>query len=139
MGDSLYGYRFGPQVLVKAKVDSSTSAIKKYDMLTWATAGYVKQASANDTIIGFSNDDCAVPSADGDAEILMDVSTLSIYEYPPDTGTVTQALVGYTMDCGGAKSVNIDASTDDCLEVVAADVGKNTIFVRRVAVLTGVV
>lgn len=139
MGDSLYGYRTGPRVLRKAKVDSSTSAIKNGDMLTWATAGYVKQASANDTICGFAADDCAVPSADGDTEILVDFSTLSIYEYPPDAGTVTQALVGYTMDCGGAKSVNIDASTDDCLEVVEADVSNNTIFVRRVAVLTGIV
>ena len=43
-----YGYRKGERDIVTAKVDSSTSAIVTNDILTLATAGYVKRASAGD-------------------------------------------------------------------------------------------
>lgn len=133
------GYRSGPQMMVYALVDSSSSDISAGDFLTLGTAGYVQQAGAGDTVFGIAQEDCTAPSADGGAGLLVDRSPLSIYEYPPDTGTVTQALVGTTMDVGGAQSINIDASTDDCIRVHAVDTARNTLLVSFIYTDAGVV
>ena len=98
-----FGYREGPRMLVSLPVDSSTADITAGDILAWGTAGY-------------------------DVSILVDVSELSIYEFPPDAGNVTQAIVGTTMDVGGARSANIDASADDVVVCVRVDVDANTGF-----------
>lgn len=138
MAGDVYGYRFGPRVLVKMPVDSSTTAIEAGDMLTLATAGYVKQAAAGDIVYGVAYDRVAVPAADGDAYVVVDVSREAVYEYPPDTGSVTAALLMLTCDLGGPRSINIDASADDCLQIVQCNVTENTVLVRIVSILTGV-
>lgn len=139
MPGTVYGYRSGPRVPVQVKIDSGTSAISVGDFLALGTAGYYQQAAAGDTAHCVAMEAQATISADGDATILADFSTLSVYEYPPDTGTVTQALVGTTMDVGGAQSINIDASTDDCVRVVRADTVNNTVYIQLVHAFAGVV
>lgn len=142
MAIDLYGYREnagGKQLLIPVLIDSSSAAIDVNDMLTKGTAGYFQKAAAGDIVECFAAGKCAVPSADGGVSILADFSTESVYEYPPDAGTVTQALVPLTTDTGGARSVDIDASTDDCLQIVRVDVGANTVFVRRIPIYVGVV
>ncbi len=140
MADLKYGYVEGQQILVRFPVDSSTSAIAMGDMISFGTAGYVKQAAANDTILGFAAEVLATaPSNDGDVSILVDVSTTAIYRFPPDEGTVTAALAMLTCDCGGPRSVNIDASTDDCILIVRCDVAANELYIQRRHALAGVV
>lgn len=133
-----YGYRHGHRVIVRLPVDSSTSAIESGDMVSLATAGYVKQLVAGDLVKGVSLDDCPVPAADGDAYIDVDISRESVYEYPPDAGTVTAGLVMKTCDTGGARSVNIDATVNDDLEIVQVDVDANSIYVRLRPTYSGV-
>lgn len=139
MAGDKYGYRHGPRVPVAFLVDSSTpAAIEVGDMVSLVSAGYIGQAAAGDIPMGVAMDRSAVPSADGDIKILVDISREAVYEYPPDTGSVTQALVGLTCDVGGARSINIDASTDDVIEIVGADVTNNSVFIRLRPTYSGV-
>ena len=125
-----YGYRHGPRVIVPLPVDSSTSDITAGDILAWGTAGYVQQAAAGGAVIaGVAVESVASPSSDGDVTILVDVSPLSVYAYPPDSGSVTAGLAGTTMDIGGVRSIDIDASVDDVVRVVQADVTNGVVFV----------
>lgn len=129
---SLSTYVRGPQVLVSMPVDSSSADIAVGDFVSLATAGYIQQASAGELPVGVAMDAVASPSADGDVSILVDVSPSSVFEFAPDAGTVTQALVGVTMDVGGARTVNIDASADDCLVCVGVDTDNNKLSVMRI-------
>lgn len=125
-----YGFRDSgnPRQIVYAKVDQSTSAITSGDMLTLATAGYVKRASAGDAPCGVAIDSVATaPSNDGDISIRIDVSPLSRYEYPADTGSVTQALAFTWLDVGGAQSIDIDATTDKVFYVHEVSTARNTV------------
>lgn len=124
------GYREGDRDVRKYSVDSTTSDIKTGDFLVPATAGYVKQGAAGELPIGVSMQDVDSPSADGDVDVLVDISPHTTYEFPPDAGTVTQGLVGTTMDVGGAQSIDIDASTDDVLTCVGVDTVANTLLVQ---------
>lgn len=133
-----YGYRFGERVIVEYGVDSSSTAIEAGDHVKWATAGYVAKCSAGDNPIGVAVADQAVVSADGDASVRVDISEWSVYEYPPDTGSVTVGLAGLTCDLGGARSIDIDASADDNIKIVSVDTAKNTVLVRHLYPTTGV-
>lgn len=139
MGDTLYGYRSGVRQPVRVRLDSTTSTIYPNDMLTLATAGYYKQAAAGDVVHGAAMEYATAPSADGGKEILMDVSADSIYAYPPDAGTATVALIGLTMDVGGAQSIDIDASADDCILVRDIDSENNLVLVQIRPAFAGVV
>lgn len=131
MASPPYGYRSGPRIPRVLPLDSTTSTIVVGDIITEATAGYYKQAAAGaDTVVGVAMEAATAPSADGGKSILVDVSDQSIYEFPADTGTVTQALVGHLWDVGGAQSCDIDASTDDTLYCVGVDTVANTVFVQ---------
>lgn len=136
-----YGWRFGPRVPRVFKVDSTSAAIAVGDAVDINSDGYILKADAGDIPIGIAMGAASVPAADGETEVEVDTSPLSVYEYPPDAGTVTQALVGKTMDLGGARSINIDASTDDCVQVVSVDIAANTLHVqfRTALAFTGVV
>ena len=137
-----YGFRHGTRMLVKLPVDSATSDITAGDILTWGSPGYVQQAAAgSNTVAGVAFDSVASPSSDGDVSILVDISESSVYAYPPDSGTVTLALAGTTMDLGGARSIDIDASTDGVVRVVGTDVDNNLVFVtfKTVTSYAGVV
>lgn len=127
MASPPYGLKKGDPVRVSLLVDSSSSDIVAGDFLSEATQGYVKQASAGDLPIGIAYSSVASPSSDGGATVIAELSTNCVYTYPPDAGTVTQALVGRTMDIGGPQSINIDASTDDCVVCVGVDTDANTL------------
>lgn len=132
-------YLHGPQTLVRMLVDSSTSAISVGDFVVAASAGYVKQASAGESPVGIACEVSAVPTADGDLAIMVDVSRGSVWEYPPDAGTVSQALCNTTMDIGGPASINIDASSQDVIIVRAVDLVANTLHVSLIPTYAGVV
>ena len=123
-----YGFRDSgnPRQIVYAKVDSSTSTIVANDLVTVATAGYIKRASAGDAPLGVAIDGCTAPGSDGATSIRSDVSPLSRYEYPADAGTVTQALAFTWLDVGGAQSIDIDATTDKVFYVHEVDTVRNT-------------
>lgn len=135
MSDSMYGYRSGPRIPIPVLLDSSTSTISVGDALKLGTAGYYQQAGAGDAVQCFAMEAATAPSADGEKTILADFSTLSVYEFPPDTGTVVVGDVGKLMDLGGAQSVNRDASTtgdgsDGCLACIRVDTDAQTLFVQ---------
>ena len=123
---------YGTPMLVSMPVDSSSADISQGDFVSLATAGYIKQVVAGDLPYGVAQDSVSSPSADGDVSILVDVSCETIYRRDPDAGSVTQDLVGTTMDVGGAQSVNIDASDDDCIVCVGVDTDNNKLLVSRV-------
>lgn len=135
---AIYGYRSGPRIPVLKPVDADTSAISVGDILTVGTTGYVKQASAGENIYGVAMQAVASPSADGDVSILVDVSEDSVYEYPPDAGSVTQTLAGQTCDVGGAQTIDIDASLDDNVKIHKVDTDANTVFCSFSLTFTGV-
>ncbi len=136
----LYGYRKGASVKVVAKVAAASADIKPGDMVVAASAaGYVQQAAAGELPIGVAATGAASPSANGDVEITMEVSPLALFEYPPDAGSVTQALAGTTMDVGGAQSIDIDASADDVVIVREVDTTRNTLLVSFTFTHAGVV
>jgi hypothetical protein len=139
MSDTLYGYRRGQRNPVRVRLDASTSTVNVGDMLAKGTAGYYQQVAAGGIAEGVAMQYSTAPGSDGDKEILMDISQESVYEYPADTGTVTVALIGLMCDVGGAQSVDIDASTDDCLVIRDVDTVKNTLFVQIRPALAGVV
>ena len=140
-----YGYRRGPQLIQRMKVDGNgTFPIEVGMILTLGTAGYVQIAGAGDNAVGWAASRLASdPGADGDASIDVDISELAVYEVPPDAGSVTQALVGKTCDvgaaAGGYPSADLDASTDDGLSIEGVDTDANTLFVRIVNKRAGVV
>lgn len=125
-----YGYVKGERIPVQAPVDASTTAIVVGDMLTLGTAGYVQQAAAGDIPYGVAMEPCAAPAADGAKKVLVDISKEVVYRYPPDTGSVTAALLFTTMDVGGPQSINIDATTDNSIKCVGVDTDTNTILIK---------
>lgn len=139
MPDTMYGYRRGPRNEIQARLDSTTSTVNVGDMLTLATAGYYKQASAGDVVHGVATSYSTAPSTDGEKSVTMDISPDALYAYPPDSGTVTVALIGLTCDVGGAQSVAIAASTDDCLLIRDVDVASNLVYVQIRPAFAGVI
>ena len=139
MADTFYGYHRGQRNPVRVRLDSSTATVNIGDMMTLGTAGYYQKAAAGDVVHGVAMEYATAPTADGDKEILVDVSGESVYRYPPDAGTVTVALIGVTMDVGGAQSINIDASTDDCILVRDVDTANNLVFIQIRPAFAGVV
>lgn len=139
MAESIYGYREGVRRPVLMKMDSSSAAIYVGDMLSLASAGYVKAAAAGDKIVGVSMQNVPTISADGDASVLVDQSTDSIYEYPAGTGTLTQAMVGLTCDISGSQGLDVTASSDDCIYIRRVDLDRATAFVSMILVPSGVV
>lgn len=137
MASPPYGWREGVRRPVRMKLDKDSADIVVGDFLsvTGFTAGYVGQAAAGEIPVGVAMEKVVVSgTADGDHSVLVDVSEDSIYEYPPDAGTVTQALAHTTMDIGGPQSINIDASADDIVVVRDVDTVANTL---RVSLYSG--
>ena len=135
-----YGYRLGSRIPQNLKVDASTTVpIEVGDMLTLASAGYVKRASAGDNVIAvaMSRLDTA-PSSDGEATILADISDQSIYAYP-GASAASQAKAFLTCDVGGARSIDETASTDDVLLIVGVDTANSLYLVKLKPTYAGVI
>ena len=138
-----FEFRKGERKIVKCLLDSTSAAILVGDAITItnATAGYFKEVDASgEAITGIATSESASPAADGDLFVMVDISPLSMYEVPPDAGSVTQALAGRTADCGAdARSVDIDASATDDIVIAEVDVDANTMLIRLNPTFTGVV
>ena len=139
MADS-YGYRSGPRSSVKLLLDSDSAAVTSGDILTstGATPGYVIAADGSgDAFRGVAITDSASPSADGGAFVMADVSQMSIYEYPVDSGSVAAGDAGFTCDIAAARTINFDASVTDNVKIHAVDVDANTVFVSFITDFAG--
>lgn len=139
MASDSYGLAYGEPVIVRVKIDSSTSAIDQFDHLTLASAGYFKKCSAGDTPYCVALEAGGVPAADGEITITADISELTVYRYPVGTGTLTQAMVGLTCDLAGSRSIDVTASADDNIVILEADVTNNVALIRHKYTYSGVV
>lgn len=124
------GYMRGERLLVTLPVDSSSADIKIGDFLSLGTAGYVKQAAAGDEPYAVACTAVTAPSADGGATVVADISQMSIYAVPPDSGTVSADLLFKLVDVGGPQAADIDAGTDGSLLVVGVDAAANLVHVQ---------
>lgn len=106
---------------------SNTGTIAEGDMVHWDEAGqYITTCEAGDTPCGVALDNSNQPTSDAGNKILVETSTMALFEYPADTGTITAALIGKTMDVGGAQSINIDTSAQDCIYVTNVRLTEST-------------
>ena len=137
-----FEYRKGERKLVKCLLDDTSAAILVGDAITisGANAGYFKEVdAAAEAVTGIAASESASPSVDGDLFVMVDISPLSVYRAPPDTGSVTQAIAGRSADVGAdARSVDINGSTTDDIIILEADVTGNTVLVRLNPTFTGV-
>jgi hypothetical protein len=136
-----WGYRRGGEdpVQIVYIADAATSGVTAGDFLVKESAGgYYIPAAAGELPDCIALDSCSAPASDGAKSVRVSRNLSAVYEYPPDTGTVTRLLIGTTMDVGGAQSVNIDASADDILYCVDVDVQRNTVFVQLIPTRLGV-
>ena len=102
-------------------IDVPVKASETWDIGTFVdldASGYLQACAAGDvpfgvTVAELTSDDS--PSSDGEIKHLVYTGPNNQFAYPADSGTPTRALVGKKMDVGGARSVDIDASTDGAL------------------------
>ncbi|MEL6347730.1 MAG: hypothetical protein AAFV53_31785 [Myxococcota bacterium] len=129
-----YGYRRGNRRVVAYPLDADAADIAKSTAITKAdaTAGYFKEVdAAGERVSGFATASVLSGAADGDKEVLVDISNESVYEFPPDAGTVSLALIGSTCDIGAdGRTIDIDGSADDSLMIVDVNLTRNTVYVR---------
>lgn len=137
-----FEYRKGTRQLVKLPLDSTSADIEVGDAITaaGATSGYFKEVdAAAEAVVAIAYSKVFSPTADGGAFVLADVSRESVYEVVPDAGTVTQALAMKTADVGAnARSVDINGSTTDDIEILEVDTVNNKMLVRINPSLSGV-
>lgn len=123
------GYVFGERRIVSYPVKASETIVAG-DMVDLDASGYLQACDAGDIPIGVATGaTVGTVSSDGDQTISVDTSQASVYRFPPDTGTAAITLCGKTCDVGGAQSLDIDASTDDCILIHGVDTITNTLLV----------
>ena len=105
-------------------------------------SGYAQSSDAGDLAYGVAVSHMTAamnPGASGTVTAPVYVGYNNQYIYPADEGTVTIALRQKKMDIGGARSVDIDASSDGCLLCVDIDIPSNSVIVQLLpAVWAGV-
>lgn len=107
---------------VKASATWDAGALLKLD------SGYLTTCSAGDVPYGVAVSRMTTamsPASNGGASAAVFLGPNNHYRYPPDTGTLAVTDVGKKMDVGGARSINIDASTDSCLICIDVDLANN--------------
>lgn len=133
-------YISGPQTLVPLKVDSTTSAIAPYDLLT-RDSGYV-ELWASGAVHAIAMGATTAPTADGNKEVLAEVGETALYDFPVITGTLTQAMEGKTCDgavSSGRFGLDVTAATYDNFVIVRADVTNQRALVQLRPTRAGVV
>lgn len=139
MANLSYGYVKGERLFISLPIQSGET-FAAGDLISLDSNGFIQKASAGDKVIGVAFDPCdSAPAADGAASAQVDVSAASVYLYPPASGTLTQAMVGKTCDVGGAQSIDITASADDCVLIQAVDTVANLAYITIVRQPVGVV
>ena len=131
-------YRYGARSIEPYPVKAS-AVIKAGDFCDLDSNGYLQPCAAGDIATLVSVDTITGGSSDGDVICRADSSTESVYEYPPDSGTLTLALQLKTCDVGGPQSIDPDAATDNALLIRRVDTSANTALVSLVGVYSGVV
>jgi hypothetical protein len=133
------GYVSGDRQILPYLVTASASIVAG-DLVVLDSSGYLSPAAAggNDPL-GVAFDTVTGGAADGDATCGVDVSTATLYRYTVGTGTITQAMLGKMCDLAGPTSLDVTASTDDCVEIMQVDVTNNRAIVRIVRTPAGVV
>jgi hypothetical protein len=101
------------------------------------SSGYLQPCGSGDIPFGVSLQEKTGGTADGDVECLVDSSPMSLYRVKVGTGTITQAMVGKTCDIDSSTTIDVTASTDDCIEIVRALVAENEAIIRIVRPLLG--
>jgi len=134
-----FKYRFGERLLINLPIDSSTSALTAGTVMKVGTAGYFQNAGAGDNAIGVCVQDVAVPGSDGAAYALVDVSTRSVYETTAGTGTLGVAMNQQTCDLAAGSTLDVTASTDDCIIIQSVDTVNATALVTLAPIRAGVV
>lgn len=133
------GYVSGERQIRPYKVNAG-SAIVAGDFVYLDSDGYLRPAVAgtNDPF-GVAFDTVTGGSADGDVSCSVDISLHSLYRVSVGTGTLTQAMLGMVCDLAGATSIDVTASTDDCVQIVDVDLTNQYAIVRLVSSPAGVV
>ncbi len=130
-----FDWRYGERQLQRYPLDKDSADITVGMALTHsgATSGYLKEVDASgEAVVGIAASEVVVTgSADGDHYVMVDTSLTSVYEVGPDAGSVTQALLSKTCDVGAdGKTLNIDASATDDLQIVQVDLTNNKMLCR---------
>lgn len=139
-----FKYRKGERQPMRWPLDGSSASIVVGQAITMsgATAGYFKEVDGSgETVMGIAMENVTVAAgaSDGDHTVLVDVSEASVYEVPPDTGSVAVTIVSDTCDVGAdGLTINIDASATDDIVVIGVDLNTNTAFVQLRKILAGV-
>lgn len=130
MATRLYGPLKGSlRMVLRLPVAAASADISANDVLVYAS-GFVSKAAAGGTVIaGVAVTAATSPSTNGGVYVEVDVSEDTLYRFQPDTGNVTDAMRGTTMDLGGAQSIDIDASAVDNVIVHDVDVANNDLTV----------
>jgi len=139
MANLSYGYVKGERLFIALPVKSGET-FAAGDLISLDSNGFVQQAAAGENAIGVAFDPCdSAPASDGAFTVQVDVSPESVYLFPPSSGSLTQAMVGKTCDVGGAQSIDITASADDCILIQSVDTVNNLAYITIRRVLAGVV
>jgi len=107
----------------------ASQAIAQNDMLKPDGSGNYTPIAAGDIPVAVSEAKLASQTSAGTL-FKADFDHAMLYWFPPDTGTVSASLRGKKMDTGGAQSIDIDSSTDGCIECVDVDIDRNLLLVR---------
>lgn len=133
----------GHQNIQGVKVDASTAAIAKYDLLGKDGSGYYTLWASGAVYAIAEEGLSTAPSADGLKTISAHVGDSdALYDFPVLSGTLTQAMEGKTCDAGvssGRFGLAVDASTYDNLLIVSADVTNQRALVKLIPTHAGVV
>ena len=137
-----FEYRRGPRVLIELPLAATSADITPGMAITATDAadGYFKQVDAtSEAVLGIAVNKVSSPSSNGGTLVKLDVSTLSVYEAPPVTGTLAVTVNQNTCDVG-ADGVSIDqgTSTRDDILILVIDTDTNTALVRLAPILAGV-
>lgn len=141
--DLLTRWVSGNQNIHPVKVDASTAAIAKYDLLGKDGSGYYT-LWASGAVYGIAEEGLTTaPSADGGKVISAHLGDSdALYDFPILTGTLTQAMEGKTCDAtvsSGRFGLDVTASSYDNLVIVVADVTNQRALCRLIPTHAGVV
>ena len=113
-----FEYRRGPRVLIELPLDSTSANITPGMAITATntTDGYFKQVdAAAENVLGIAVNKVTSPASHGGAMVKLDVSTLSVYEVGPDTGSfvITQTQNSCDVGADGVSIKPDGSSTSD--------------------------
>jgi len=132
------GYVSGARQILPYKVNAS-SVVVAGDFVYLDSDGFLRPCAAGENDpIGVAFDTITGGAADGDVVCSVDVSPVTLYRVTIGTGTLTQAMIGKLCDLAGPTSIDVTASTDDCVQIVQVDTVNQYAIVRLIGSPAGV-